>query len=182
MLNVYLATLALTATALVASGCGGTSKTTTTATALTTATATTTAGSTPGTATTVRIASGKPLIRSQWLAYGDAICARAKAKTSALTVSSIPDFARVYPQIAIYNRIEAGELSKLVPPTSAAHDWTQIVGNLEQHAQYVREVARYIQAKQENSAGTPFHLANVAIEQMLATAKRDGFKKCSIAR
>jgi hypothetical protein len=182
MLHLQLAALALTASALIASGCGGSSKTTTT-TAATTATATTTAATTPSTTTaTVKIATGTPLPRAKWIAEGDAICERAKAKTSAQKVQAISDFARVYPLVALYNKTEATELAKLVPPTAMSHDWAQIINALELHARYVSEVARYVGEGNEKSAGQPYHLSTVVLEQMLKTAKRDGFKQCSIAR
>jgi hypothetical protein len=174
MLQMLLVALALVMTALVATGCGKSSKTATTAAATTTASA--------PTPTPTTVAAGKPLSRSQWLAEGDAICARAKAKTSALSINSVPDFARVYPQIAVYNRAEAAELSKLAPPATMTHDWTRIVNNIKLHAKYVSEVAQHVRAKEEKAAGKPFHLAVVVLEEQLAIAKRDGFKQCSIAR
>jgi hypothetical protein len=128
------------------------------------------------------VAAGKPLSRSQWLAEGDAICARTKAKTSVLTIKSIPDFARIYPQVAIYDRTEAAELNKLVPPATMAHDWTRIVNNIKLYAKYVSEVARHVQAKEQRAAGKPFHLANVVLEELFTISKRDGFKQCSTAR
>jgi hypothetical protein len=51
----------------------------------------------------------------------------------------IPDFARVYPQVAIYDRTEAAELSKLVPPAAMAQDWARIVNNIKLHAKYVSD-------------------------------------------
>lgn len=171
MLHTQLAALALAATALAASGCGS-SKTSSSASSSAAATppATTATATTP--------AAGQPLTRAVLIEKGDAICARANTKTSIMTVTSIKDFTRVYPQVAIYNRTEATELGKLVPPSSLAHDWAQMINDLNLHSRYANEVARDIEQKSAK-AGRNFELANNALSQLIETGKRDGFAHCS---
>lgn len=181
MLCMHLVALALAVTTLTVSSCGGTSKTASTASKAASV-ATTATVTRPTTTTVVTLAKGKPLTHTEWIAKGDTICTRANAKTSALTATSVADFARIFPQVALYNRTEAAELSKLVPPRSFTQDWTQFITELRAHAQYVTEVAQYVQEKNENAAGQPFRLSNVALTQLVAIAKRDGFKRCSMSR
>lgn len=183
MLHIQLAALALVAVALVASGCGGSSKTagsTTTTTAASTAAATTTAATQP--TTTVTLATGKPLTHAQWIAKGEAICTRTNSSMSATTAQTPKEFGRTFPQIAIYEHIESQELSKLVPPASKTHDWAQIVNNLQIISEESNVIATDFQA-QNYKAGVPILKAAERLhEELNETAKHDGFNECSHTR
>ena len=76
MLHSQLAALALAATTLAVSGCGGSSKT---------EPAKTTASTTSGTAKTE---SGAPLTRAEFIARGEAICAHANAELNSHPIRS----------------------------------------------------------------------------------------------
>jgi hypothetical protein len=179
MLHTQLAAVALTGLVLVASGCGKSSKTESTSTAAATTTpATTTTTTTESTTTTA--ATGKPLSRTELIAAADAICARSNAKTSVLFAKQIQELATIYPEIALYEGTETKELGQLTPPSSMTVAWKRIINDIEQHRRYVTEVAHDIQIKSTN-AGRPYHLATVAIEDELVTAKHAGFKRCSIS-
>jgi hypothetical protein len=186
MLYAQLAALALAATALVASGCGGSSKSQSSSSSTIAAATTTTATAAPAPttpSTTVAVATGKPLSRSQLIAQGDAICARTTTKLLPITIESKSQFERLIPQIAIYDKTEATELSKLVPPASMARDWTQIVNDIHLYGEDISRVAQDYQANNENAAGQLYHTAvDIVLEQRTAVAKRDGFKHCSLAR
>jgi hypothetical protein len=172
MSRTQLAAIAVAATALAISGCGGSSKTS--------ATATTTAASTPPASTAdTAPPNGKPLTRAALIAAGDAICARANAKTIVLQASSIKELARIYPQVAIYHRAEAAELKKLVPPASLANDWSRMISDLERQSRYVNEVARDINKQDERAARHPFEMADTTIGDLIETGKRAGFAHCS---
>jgi hypothetical protein len=182
MLLVQFAALALAATTLV-SGCGGSSKTgsTSTAAANTTTATTASAATTPApTVTTITIATGTPLARSVWISKGDAICASANTKLNSTTVRSTQDFARLLPQAAAYDHTEATELSKLVPPTAMASDWVQIVTELQKFSELSAKAGEYARVNNLSAAKPVTQAGNTAQRQLVAIAKRDGFKVCSI--
>ncbi len=179
MLHTQLAAVALMGLTLLVSGCGKSSKTESTSTAAAATTPTTTSTA-PAESTTTSAATGKPLSRSELIAAADAICARSNAKTSVLFAKKIQELETIYPQIALYEGTETKELSQLTPPSSMAADWKRIISDIEQHRRYVTEVAHDIQIKSTN-AGRPYHLATVAIEDEMVTARHAGFKRCSIS-
>ncbi|MGA9874414.1 MAG: hypothetical protein WBQ21_01230 [Solirubrobacteraceae bacterium] len=185
MLQTQLFALALAATALAVSGCGGSSKagsTTTVATApvTTTTPATTTSADTPApTTAAAKVATGKPLTRAKLIAQGDAICARANTKLSAVSIASYKEFPRVLPQVALYNTIELKELSKLVPPASLTSDWARIISSDQLYSEYINRIANYAQANNYSSATPLIHTAESIHKQLTEVAKRAGFKHCS---
>jgi hypothetical protein len=174
MSRAKFAALTLATTALAASGCGGSSKT-----GSTEATTAATSPTTPATTAATTHPTGTPLTRAALIAKGDAICARANAKTSVLTANSVQAFARVYPQIAIYNRTEAAELGRIVPPPSLAGDWARMIADLEQHSRYIDEVAHDIDTHADRAIAHPFSQAGTLIADLIETGKRDGFAHCS---
>jgi hypothetical protein len=178
MLYAQLA-LALIATTLVAAGCGS-SKNSSATTAATATPTTASVATTPSTATTTTgAATGKALTRSQWIAKGDSICARANTRVSSITIVNAREFARQIPQVALYNRTETGELSRLVPPAPMASDWARILKEYEAYDEYTNRIAQYAQAGNYVSAGPILHIAEKLRAQIAALAKRDGFKQCS---
>lgn len=180
MLYPQLAALFLVATTLVTSGCGGSSETKSGTTAAADTTPATAARPSQASATTeIVVATGKSLTRAEWVAKGDAICASTNTKRHSTTARTTNDLTRLLPQAAGYERIEATELSKLVPPTSMRSDWIQIVSGIQKFSEYSIKVSEYTQAH-NFSAAAPVVVAGTTIErQLTAIAKRDGFKKCS---
>ncbi len=188
MLHIQLMTLGIAVSALAVAGCGGSSKTGSTAsvadattTAATTATtATTTAAPPTVTATTVKVATGKPLTVTTLIAKGDAICARTNTKISTISVKSEADFKRVLPQVAIYNSIESNELDKLVPPASLASDWARIINAAHLYSTYVNRIASDAQTSSYASTSGPLiQTAESVHRQMASMARHDGFKHCA---
>jgi len=129
----------------------------------------------------VPLAKGKPLDTARWIAKGDAICARANAKVVANPARSVRDFPRVLPQLALYIRAEAAELAKLVPPAGRTHDWVRIVNDVQMRSRYASELAQLVQANKATAISRQFHLLNLVTEDLLTTAQRGGFKRCSKA-
>jgi hypothetical protein len=182
MLHTQLAALALAAAAVIASGCGS-SKTESTTTAASTTTPTTTpspaTASTPTTSTApVKIATGVALTHTQWIADGDAICVNTQAKLGTLGARTMAALVSELPQAATYEAVEAEELGKLVPPKSMAHDWETIVSGIHLYSEYTNQAAQYIKTTQK-IGGTALAKADQLELQILETAKRDGFKRCS---
>lgn len=186
MLHGLLGALALTATTLAASGCGGSSKAASTAStaASTTATTSATAPATDATpqlapATHVKVATGTPLPRVRFIASADAICARANTKIAAVSVVDKQELARAFPQTAVYEAGEANQLTKLVPPAAMAHDWGLIISDFHRYSEYANVAARDSEAKNIEAAIPLFQPAARIHEQLDAIAKHDGFKHCS---
>ncbi len=184
MLHIQFIALALTVSALLAAGCGSSSKTgsTTSAdakTSATTSTTTTTAAGPPKISKVIVTApAGKPLTHAQLIARADAICARRNANIASLTVGSQAAFKRVLPQAAIYDSTESKELNKLVPPASLAHDWSGIINTDQLFSEYVDQVVYYAQTGTRNLSPL-IRTTGVVRQQMLAIARRDGFKQCT---
>jgi hypothetical protein len=184
MLHTQLAALALAAATLAVSGCGGSSKTasTSTATAQPTTAATTTAATTtvPATAAAIKIRSGRPLTRAAWIAEAEVICARTNVELDSTKIKTVQDYARVLPQLASYDRIEATELSKIVPPTVMASDWRLIVTGFQKFGEYTERVAEYAEANNFNGATPTYRVAKATHERLAKIAKHDGFKECAV--
>ncbi len=184
MLPIQPVALALAATMLVASGCGGSSKTDSTATVANTTSAvtttTTTSTATPThTVTAVKVATGKPLTHAQLIAAGDAICAQANTKRRAVVIITPKDLARNLPQIAIYDNTETNELGELVPPASMAHQWAQILADFQAVGEYVSTMAQDSQANNLTSVRTLYPKGEASHQKLIAIAKQAGFKRCS---
>lgn len=178
MLYAHLAALALAAIALAVSGCGGSSKTGSTTTAAATKRTTTAAPPTIA-AATVKVATGKPLTRATLISKGDAICARRNAKLMAISVAKQGGFARVFPEVAIYDSTESSELSKLVPPASLAHDWARIINIAHLYSEYINRIASDIQTGSYASARTLIDTSEGMHRRLMVATKRDGFRHCS---
>ncbi len=184
MLHLQLIALGLTAVALVVSGCGGSSKTDSSASvaaATTTATTAATTATTPPTitATKVTIAKGTPLTRTTLIAKGDTICAHTNKELSAISVTGEAAFKRVLPQVAIYTNDESNDLAKLVPPASLTSDWSKIINNIHLYSQYVDQIAGYARSNNYGSAGPLLATAEEIRKKMRVTAEHVGFKHCS---
>ena len=184
MLCTSFAALVLAASALAVAGCGGSSKTESTATsaASTTPSSTTTAQSTAPTTTTsqvIKIQKGKPLSHTVWITKGDEICAIANLRRHATTAKTEEQVARLAPQISGYDHIEAVELSKLVPPSNMAGDWKLIIANVQKISEFAAQLGEYAQTHRYNAAA-PILASAVGVEERLGSiAKRDGFKQCA---
>jgi hypothetical protein len=128
----------------------------------------------------ITVSAGKPLQRAIWIRRGDAICGRVNAKLSSTTVKTPQDLARLLPQAAAYDRAEAIELSRLVPPPSMRADWQQVVTGLQKFGEFSAKAAAYIEANNSNGSVPAIATANRIQSQLVSIAKRDGFKVCSL--
>jgi len=156
--RALLAALVLAATTLIASGCGGSSKSSDTSTAASTP-AQTTASSATGTTTAatnttpttpavhVTVATGTPLTLAAWKAKADAICARTSAQLAANPVKgTTKTFAIVIPQVAADERAEVNELAKLVPPASKKQAWQTMLTDANLWAENTAALGRSAQS------------------------------------
>jgi len=162
----------------IASGCGGSSSSKTTAQSHP-------AASTPSVLTeepappVVKVRTGKPLPRAQWIAKADAICAHLSDQLAATRAKSLRDLARVLPQVVVYERTALGELAQLIPPARETRDWQQFLASGQLWAQDSALVAKAVQAPGFTLASPLPKAANHAHENLMAVAKRNGFKDCA---
>lgn len=193
MLHAYLAFL-VAASVLVAAGCGGSSKTTTTSTSTTSAstadttttTGTTVAGTTitsipPAPIVSVKVASGKPLTRSQWIAKGNEVCGRLKAELEAIKVKATGELPRVLPQVAATERAEIAQLATLVPPSSKRSDWQQFLNISLQRAEDTARTVALARLGDAISQAPIFATVRGLQRELAAIAKRDGLRECAPA-
>ena len=183
MSRTRIIALALAATAFTAGGCGGSSKATSTASGGTTATATqtTTAAASQTTTTAVKLASGKPLTRAQWIAKGDAICARLNTQLSATVVKSPSDLERVLPQATLYERSALAQLSSLVPPSRYRSPWLHLLSNVEHWAANSAAMAAETHSGHFKINTRLFETTDAYHENFASIARHSGFKVCSVA-
>jgi hypothetical protein len=183
MLHMQFTALVLTAITLAISSCGSSKTNSSSTSTVGTETQASTTTSTTATTTTgseeIKIHTGKPLTRIVWISNGDAICARANVKINSTKAKTQNDFDRVFPQAAAYERAEATELSKLVPPSTMASDWRQIVSDLQKYGEFTAKAGEYAQANNFQGALPIIAAADTTERQLKAVAKRDGFKACS---
>lgn len=184
MLHSQFAALGLAATALAASGCGNSSKTTSSASIpQTTAAQSTTNAQTAPTSHTkeIKIKTGPQLTRAALIAKGDAICTRIDAQLEAAKNSTEQDLARDLPLAATADQQEAAELSKLVPPTAIAKDWSEILNDIQAFSVYTAKAAGYAETGKFPEATSLVVAGNAVQKKFTILARRDGFKVCSIA-
>jgi hypothetical protein len=176
MLYTQLAALALTAATLVASGCGGSSKTTSATTSAAPAASTAPATTEASSSTT---ASGAPLTRAELIAKAEPICTRTAVELKATSALTNEELVRALHQAAAYNQAEAIELGKLIPPSSMTNDWKQIVTGMHTYSKAVTKVANSIAANNPTATKALLEAARADHKRVLAITTRNGFKACA---
>jgi hypothetical protein len=177
MLRVHMATITVAAMMIATVGCGESTKSTPAAGTMPSKMAKDATSSSVGAG--IPIHAGRPLARTAWISRGDAICTRIHAKLSSTTVKSAEDSARLLPQAAAYDHLEATELSQLVPPVGKETDWQTIVNGIQKISELAMRSAEYAQTKNYQAAEPIAVQANAVQHRYAAIAKRDGFKECS---
>jgi hypothetical protein len=152
MSRTGLTALTLVATALTASGCGGSTKSS---------------------------ESTEPLTHVEFVAKADVICGRVNAERASTPMKSRQDFERILPRIAADEQTAVAELDKLTPPASMAADWKQIVTADRTLAGYTGRYGQYLASDNNRAARALLQAAGSVQRPMVATAKRDGFNDCT---
>jgi hypothetical protein len=170
MSRTPIAALTLATVTLVASGCGGSSKSSSQVASSTQAATTTQTES-----TTSKASSG----RTQLIAQANAICKSLNIKRNAVHISAVPDYARYLPQVAAWERTAADELERLQPSASLAKDLRKIVEANRLIAANTAKVGQ-LAAAGKMRATRPLVEATAPVQQQMITiARRDGFKDCA---
>jgi hypothetical protein len=181
MLRAAFFTLALMAFALAAVGCGKTSGSGAATQTKSSASATSTA--TPASQTTptahVQTTAGAPLTHAQWIAKGDAVCAKLIAQLNLMKVKSVSEIPRLIPQELVYMHAEIAALSKLTPPADKTSDWQQLLNLKQAWAEGIAQLSTNPQFARTLSTSPVFRAAAATRLRADKIAKRDGFNHCS---
>ncbi len=160
---------------LAAAGCGSSTKD---SSATSTTTAATSTSATQQSAATSQ-PSGPQLTHAQLVAKGDAICYRLNARRASTTISTPGDYKRLVPALAAYELAGVAEMRKLNPPASMANSWKEIADSMETIAKLTGSVDTYQAASndtEQHKLDAPF---TAALNTLVNTAKREGFKDCA---
>ena len=171
----YLAALGLATVALATVGCGGSSKTTSTATNSAAATSPTSGSATA----TTGAPQGPALTRTVWLAKGNAICRRIETRLASTTVHNTSELEAVMPALATFEQAAVTRLEALTPPASYSGDWQQIVASLKTLAQDTANEAKDAQSGQLRLATSEIIAHKPAELQASSIAARDGLAACA---
>jgi|GEM_PF-1893691 hypothetical protein len=159
-----LVAAALVALALVANGCGGTSK-----------------GPPAGARTATPRATTNGPSTSTFVAAAEDICKRLNDELPRDKTAhpSIGDIARTAPQNAAMESEAATALGGLVPPRSLASDWSKIVDYRKRLAQELVELARDAQVNDVAAVLSLTASKAKLHERLLRASRHAGFKECS---
>jgi hypothetical protein len=171
-----LTALALAATALAASGCGGSSKSSS-QTATTTAQVASSAQTTPATQTQPP-STTPPLTKAELIAKADPICALLTARRDANKVRSKQDYIRTIGELSPYEQQTISELSALTPPASLAAVWSEILASYKTIHASLATIAQKLAANEEAAASSLFKKSTQLHEHTFALARSHGFKEC----
>lgn len=125
--------------------------------------------------------SPKPLTHAELIAKANAICKTVSAKLATKTVKSVQDLVRIAPELASFEQTALTELSKLVPPADLESDWKTFVAGAEKLAENTAKLGEDVKSKNIKAAHALVLTTEKTTQQMLAIAKRDGFKHCEQA-
>lgn len=123
--------------------------------------------------------SSKPLTRAELIAKADVICKQVNDKLKSQTINSRQELVHAVTRIASTEQAALAELSKLVPPAGLADDWKTIIAGAQTLADNTAKLGEYAKANRLNAAKSLIASSQKVQQQMLAIAKRDGFKYCS---
>jgi hypothetical protein len=123
--------------------------------------------------------SAQSAVDARLIASADPICRRFNKQLISAARSESSNIAREAPRNAAIELQAVGALSKLSPPASLAHDWTQMLAYRRTLAQELVVLARDAQAG--NAAGMrALGVSKKRVRQKLTQlAARDGFNDCT---
>jgi hypothetical protein len=180
MSHTRLAAVALTATTLAASGCGGSTTKSQSANSTNAGTSAGQPATTPQPPTRAEApARGPRLTRAELIAKADAICARLNRQAGSVRNTSLRGVGSTAPLVAGYFRAAFAELRRLTPPAAMARDWKAIVSDIQPVAGEVVIMGKY--ASDNDPASTAKVESRIARVQLhrIAIAKRNGFRDCA---
>lgn len=183
MSGIRFTALMFTTCALMATGCGGSTKSSSTGAASNAGAApsitTTSASATTASNSTETAPAGKQLTRAALILRADAICARVNKRRTQLNFGSQTDVAKVMPALASFERKAASELGELIPPTAMAGDWKVIVAGAQALASETASYGQFAKANNPEAEHRVFVEAGKAQAKMAPVARRDGLKQCA---
>jgi hypothetical protein len=168
--------LTLMASALIASGCGGSSKSSSQ-----TASATQAASSTQATATTTQtqpVSAGPPLTRAELIAKADLVCARLNAIRASNVVKSKQEFIQSISRLSGDEQRTLEEMAKLTPPATLANTWSSILTGYRMISENVNKLKQDLARNKTGEVDSLLASSNQIQHNTAAIAKSAGFKDC----
>jgi hypothetical protein len=93
-------------------------------------------------------------------------------------VSSLQAIARLAPKLLAFEQTALVELGKLVPPAELEADWKQFVAGAQALVEYTAKLGEYVSRKETQPIKNVIASASATQKQMSAIAKRNGLKDC----
>jgi hypothetical protein len=175
MLHAQLTALVLAAATFAASGCGGSSNTT--------STASTSAEQTPTTAAqTQPVYTGPRLTRAELIAKADLICARVNAVRASNKITSKQSLAESAAKLSGAEQIALEEMSKLTPPVSLESTWNSMITGYKATATDIAKIKQAVSDGDTHEIRPLLTRSTVALHQTITEAKSAGFKDCGRTR
>jgi hypothetical protein len=133
-------------------------------------------------ATTAGCGDTAELTRAELLKQGDAICRRVAEKRDRIYIfpQDVREYVRVFPRLVAYERPAFRELEKLVPPTSMAHVWKQILATDRRAVEDSVKAAEYAQAGKSVLAGKAYASVTHDKKRAADLGRSNGFLYCSL--
>ncbi len=180
MLSTRLAALALAAVALTASGCGGSSKTTSQA-ASTGQAPTTTQTPAPSTLSEQPAPTTAPLSSATLIAKADLICARMDAARAANVIKTKQQALDSVGELSAEEQRALGEMYKFTPPTSLQKSWSTMLNGYREIAMNIIKVRQALAEDRNREIPSLLSAGTRTQQQMAAIARSAGFKDCGKA-
>jgi hypothetical protein len=160
--------LVLATTVLVASGCGGSSKSTSSVT-------------TAASSASAPAESANALTREELIAKADAICKRVNEKRVVSVAHTTQALSAVPLALAESEQSANAEMRKLTPPASMATAWNQFLAESQTLAEDTAKLGEYARVHKELLSARQLIAAGQAAQaQALRIAKANGFHECAV--
>ncbi|MGH2878804.1 MAG: hypothetical protein ACRDK4_04255 [Solirubrobacteraceae bacterium] len=123
-----------------------------------------------------------PLTRAQLTSKANAICRTVTAKLEAASkgesANTPQQLERLTAKVSGFEQKALSELSALVPPPALEAQWQRFVDGAQTLAEDTAKLGEYIANKNTAASKALISQAQATQKQMVAVAKRNGFKDC----
>lgn len=123
-----------------------------------------------------------PLTRAQLTSKADSICRTVSAKLEAASkgesVNTPQELQRLTTKVSGFEQKALSELTALVPPPALEAQWQRFVDGAQRIAEATTRIGEYIATKNTAASKAVISEVQATQKQMVAIAKRNGFKDC----
>jgi hypothetical protein len=123
-----------------------------------------------------------PLTRAQLTSKADSICRTVTAKLEAAgkgeSANTPRQLERLTAKVSGFEQKALTELTELVPPPALEAEWQRFVNGAQMLAEDTAKIGEYIASKNTAAGKAAISQIQATQKQMVAIAKRNGFKDC----